>query len=126
MSATTSEFPSADQANATLDQLYIERFFAKMAEQGFVPSTNEEAMAVLETAAQLDSLPEKSAEAEQTNWFGQANEKLANHLAAQGYGVDFRQQAAEQEKQALVYALASNPEIYKAALAVELAQDESN
>ena len=125
--SATPELPSADQATATLDQLYGERFLSKMAEYGYVPGNEQEAMAMLETAAQLDSLPEtKAAAQEPVNPFAQANEQLSAHLSSQGYDLDFQKQAAEHERQTLVTALASNPEIYKAALVTELSQGESN
>jgi hypothetical protein len=110
------QLPAAEQAVPLVDWIYCERFFDKMAEYGFSPRTDEERMAMLQTALQLDSIQDE----QQASPYVLANQKLAEHLQGQSQSAA----NAPAERQQLALALAQHPELYKAALALNLAQSE--
>ena len=120
------QLPGANEAMGVLDQVYAEVFFNKMAEYGFSPSDEKEAYSMLETAAYLDSLPEDT-QTKQAEYapFTEANARLKEVLASHG-AIDQEAEAYEQLasiKQA-AYALAQNPDLYKAVLSVKAAEAE--
>lgn len=112
--------PSPQEAEALVDGLYADIFFAKMAEYGHAPRTQEDAYAMLETALSLDNLPEPVTKQGSVGAYATAAELLQIKLAEAGIPV--RQPAAAQEalavKQAAV-GMASHPELYKAILALK-------
>lgn len=122
--SNTNEFklPAVDEAMSTLDGLYADVFFSKMAEYGFVPPSEEGALSMLETAAYLDMVDGGEKSASYADPFVDANSKLKEVLASQQL-IDpsalYAQKAAS-IKQASV-AFAQNPEVYKAVLAVKSA-----
>jgi len=127
--STDVQLPDAEQAVATLDSIYVERFFDKMAGLGFQPNSDEEAMAMLQTAVQLDALPEKQANQQQVDQqqspYVLANQKLAEFLQTSGVDTglqDLQKQSADNERAELAVALASNADLYKSALSVQQAR----
>jgi len=123
-SAEQFELPGIEPAVGTLDQLYAEAFFGKMAEYGFVPQTAEGAQAMLESAYQLDMVDDAPAPAA-TDPFVDANTKLSHVLERQGMNTGVQQIREERTldniKHAAV-ALAQDPNLYKSVLAVKAAE----
>lgn len=116
------QLPNPEQAIGVLDSLYAEAFFNKMAEYGLVPETQEGALAMLETAAQLDALPEQPSEkSASVDPFVDANEKLASVLQQHGVGPDRAQVQQDSVKQAAA-ALSTNPDLYASVLSLKAAE----
>lgn len=113
--------PSADEAQATLDNMYQEAFFAKMAEMGHVPQTQEDAIAMLETGYQLDLIPEPKQASAQVGQYSAANELLKQAFAETGVDTGLVRQEEMGIKQA-AYAVASDPRFYNAVLALTQAE----
>jgi hypothetical protein len=113
--------PSVDAAVGILDSVYSDVFFSKMAEYGLVPQTQEGALSMLETAAYLDSIPDNTKQASEDP-FVSANIRLKQALASEGVINPnvFAEQNDVAIKQA-AFALAHEPELYKAMLAVRTA-----
>lgn len=129
MTADQIQLPSYGDAEAQLDAVYAERFFSKMAEYGIQPNNEQDALAMIQTAYQLDQLPEtKQASEGSDSPFVLAQQKLASFLSQNGVA-DATQvtqkQAADRSRAELAYALASSPELYKAAVAIHGEQDAS-
>ena len=122
------QLPSIDQASAVYDQIYTDRFFQKMAAYGYVPQTQEDAAAMLQTAHQLDMIPteEKAAE-ERVSPFVAANQKLAQHLQERGVNLPELQakQAEENERQYLAYQYAGHAGVYGSVLTMKAAEREA-
>lgn len=114
------ELPSNDDAVATLDAVYCQRFFDKMASYGYHPQTDEDKMAMLQTALQLDAVPDEPQPAAASPYVA-AQEKLAAALNQHGYG---QPQASDRDQ--LVQALASDETFFKSALAVVAADAEGS
>lgn len=112
------QLPSTDDAAAVLDGIYADVFFSKMAEFGLVPETQDGALSMLETAAYLDQADTAVKQAG-VDPFVNANELLKQALAQENI-IDSGAQVRTAVKQAAV-GLASNPEIYKAVLAIKTA-----
>jgi len=127
------QLPSVDQASAVYDEIYADRFFAKMSSYGYLPQTQEDAMAMLQTAQQLDMIPEeKQAQDEPAQSpFVAANEKLAAHLAAhlaeRGCNLPELQQkqAAEAERQNIALQYAGHAGVYGSVLTMKAAEREA-
>jgi len=117
------ELPPVEAAQDTLNQLYVERFFSKMAEYGFQPQTQEGAAAMLQTAVELDAVPElETKSASQSDPFVEAYSRLQKHAQAQGHGAASREKSAEIERRNWAYACARSPEIYGAVLSLKAAE----
>jgi len=120
------QLPEVEKAAEVLDSLYAEAFFAKMAEFGHVPQTESDAMAMLETAAQLDAVDNdpavKQAE-EHGSAYAVANDSLKEVLA-QSELPTFQQDESVGIKQAS-YALAQDPSLYASVLAIKAAEAEA-
>ena len=116
------QLPEVEKAAEVLDSLYAEAFFAKMAEFGHIPQSESDALAMLETAAQLDLVsndPAVTQAEEQGSPYAYANESLKEVLA-------HAEQPSEEVgiKQAS-YALAQDPSLYASVLAVKAAEAEA-
>jgi hypothetical protein len=112
--------PTPDDAVGTLDAIYADVFFSKMAEYGFQSQTQEGMLSMLETAAYLDQLPEETATKRASiDPFTDANAKLKQALASENL-IDLSSETAVGIKQA-AYALAQDPELYKAVISVKTA-----
>ena len=113
MTATQVQLPELDQATALRDQVYVDRFFAKLAEFGVQPFSQEEASQMLQDAYQLDQIPEEKAAATNADGFYQrASARLNSFLSTQG-GPPLSKQA-EQQNAAVAYA--QHPDVYKSVL----------
>lgn len=114
--------PSVEDAVGLLDNVYADVFFSKLAEFGFAPQTEEGMLSALETAAYLDAVDGGQKQAS-VDPFVDANSKLKQALANENLvnPAVFAQQNHAAVKQA-AYAIASNPDVYKAVLAVKTAQ----
>lgn len=111
---------SAADASSALDSVFADIFFSKMAEYGFVPETEEGAMSMLETAAYLDSIPGQTvAKQASADPYVEAGALLKQAMAANNLinPAVLAQQESASIKQA-AYALAHEPELYKAVLAL--------
>jgi hypothetical protein len=120
------QLPEIEKSAETLDALYAEAFFAKMAELGHVPETEADAVAMLETAAQLDAVDNdpavKQAE-EQGSPYAVANDSL-NDVLSHSELPTFSQEESVGIKQA-AYALAQDPGLYASVLSVKAAEAEA-
>jgi hypothetical protein len=121
MSNESNALPSADVAQATLDNMYQEAFFAKMAELGHVPQTQEDAIAMLEAGYQLDLIPEEKQASAVVGQYSAANGMLKQALAQTGINTGLQTQAEAGVKQA-AYAFASDPAFYGAVVALRAAE----
>ena len=115
----TIELPSVEEAAATLDNVYAQRLFDKLAERGYSPQTDEQKIATLQAALMLDQEPEQPQQAGANDPFVAATQKLA---AARGVSLS---PAADpsQERIALAQAIAQDPDFFKSAVA--LAQNQA-
>ena len=113
--------PSADEAQATLDNMYQEAFFAKMAEMGHVPQTQEDAVAMLETGYQLDLIPETKQASAQVGQYSAANELLKQAFVESGVNTGLAGQKELGIKQA-AYAMAADPMFYNSVLVLQQAE----
>lgn len=114
------KLPAVDDAIGMLDGLYADVFFNKMAEYGLVPQTQEGMVSMLETAAYLDMVDQGSTKSASEDPFVQANAALKEVLAHENY-IDRSAGEVAGIKQA-AFALAQNPDLYKAVLSVKTAQ----
>jgi len=117
------QLPNVDQASQLIDTVYADAFFSKLAEFGFQPQNETDAVAMLETGLQTDYLPdpkaEKSAEASP---FVAINQELASVL--QNSNTAPALSTADHVKQA-AFAYATAPDVYKSVLALKAAQAEA-
>lgn len=125
MSNTTDlKLPALDEAVGTLDAVYADIFFSKMAEYGYHPQTQEDMVSMLETAAYLDTIDtsEKTASA---GVFADANAKLKQAMAAEGLlnPAQLVQEETLGIKQA-AFAMAQEPALYTAVLTLKAAQNQ--
>lgn len=127
MAENQLNLPPVDEAIANLDRLYIDAFFNKMAEYGFVPETHEAAEAMLATAYKIDMLsqdPQVKQALAENDAFVAADRDLdallygESEKQASGY---FDRTPDTAIKQAAL-ALAENADLYKSALSVIVAQ----
>ena len=122
------QLPSVDQAGAVYDQIYTDRFFNKMASFGYVPQSQEDAIAMVQTAHQLRMIPEeKEASEPARSPFVAANEKLAAHLAERGCNLPAmqRKQAEANERKQLAWHYAGNAAVYGSVLTMKAAEREA-
>jgi len=121
---SNSEFvlPSVSDAQATLDNVYQEAFFAKMAELGHKPAVQEDAIAMLEAGYQLDMIPEKQAET-YVGQYSTANTLLKQAFSENGINTGLAMPDPQEVgiKQA-AYAMASDPNFYASVLALRTAE----
>lgn len=117
--------PSVEDAVGTLDAVYADVFFSKLAELGFAPRTEEGMLSALETAAYLDAVDGGQKQAS-VDPFVDANAKLKQALANEQLinPAVFAQQSNAAIKQA-AFAMAQHPDLYKAVLAVKTAQAQN-
>jgi len=123
--------PELNNSVSTLDSLYAEAFFNKMAEYGHVPQTQEDAIGMLETAYQLDLVSsdedtQKVAAAQYANssHYANANSSLKEVLSSAGYGPSHQEVEQAGIKQA-AYSLAQDPNLYSSVLTVKAAEAEA-
>ena len=122
------QLPSVEQATGVYDEIYADRFFAKMAGYGYVPQSQEDVVAMLQTALQLDMIPEeKSAEDEQPSPFVVANENLAVHMQERGCNLPELQakQAEDVERQNMSLQYAAHAGVYGSVLTMKAAESEA-
>ena len=114
--------PSVSDAQAALDNVYQEAFFAKMAELGHQPQTQEDAIGMLEAGYQLDLIPDKQAYST-VGQYSTANTLLKHAFADNGINTGLATPDPQQLgiKQA-AYALASDPGYYASVLALRAAE----
>jgi hypothetical protein len=116
------QLPGLDESAALLDRIYGDSFFAKMAELGHVPQTQEDAVGMLETAFSLDMVDPGQSEKQAFEMpYASANASLNQVLGEHGIGP-----GPEDEKQAAAtqtaFALAHNVDVYKSVLGVKTAE----
>ena len=113
------QLPGLDESAALLDQIYGEAFFAKMAELGHVPASQEDAIGMLETAYQLDMVSPDQPEKQASSPYAAANESLKQVLGEYNGGGGHDKQA---EALQAAYALAHDVNVYKSVLGVKAAE----
>lgn len=120
----TIDIPNVDESLGTLDGLYAQAFFSKLAEYGIEPQSEEAAMAMLKTAAYLDMVESHPAVKQASvDPFVDAASRLEHVLADSGLlgGQPSAQQQLVGVKQA-AYALAQDPDLYRSVLSVKAAE----
>lgn len=115
-----TQLPNIEEAAATLDAIYCQRFLDKMAEYGYAPEEDEAKLAMLRTALRLDSAPSPPA-TPQTNPYVYADEKLASVMTGAGQPSQSAY-AGQNERDSLAVAMTSDPELFKVALSVLAAE----
>jgi len=115
------QLPDVGQASELLDRVYADAFFSKMAEYGYTPRTEADAVAMLETAAQTDQLPDETEKVAADSTFVAINSELSQLLAGQGLATPTFEDGVKQA--AFTYATDAN--IYKSVLALKAAQAEA-
>lgn len=128
--ANALQLPEAGDSAALLESLFADAFFGKMAEYGFEPQSEREAVSMLETAYHLDTLPEEAPTVKSASYsspFESANNALKQVLVDNGLisAQDIVNEKMAGVKQA-AFACATDPRIYSAVLAVKAAEEAAN
>lgn len=123
---TQLALPPAEQASQVRASIVQDVFFAKMAEYGVVPRTQDEAAAMLRTGQQclaLQQHPAVKQASQQGNPFLEAERRLTE-LSSQ-YGFDTAKTAAEKTAlNQISLAYAQEPDVYKAMLSLARAESQ--
>jgi hypothetical protein len=117
------QLPDVDKASQLIDTVYADAFFSKLAEFGFQPQNEADAVAMLETGMQTDHLPHPEAEkTAAVSPFAAINQELASVLRAEGA---IQTPSYEDGIKQAAFAYATAPDVYKSVLALKTAQAEA-